>query len=1047
VCDSARIPRPDDGDGSAKKTPVIIDLTEFCTARRRTRDENSRSREWKRDGDVNCDEGGNASGVGSNGSRSRKEVDRIAIGSSMESHRSRKRRLANRSGANLADESADAARFKSRNFGSDEVGVNNGKSNNGGGGGGDSGEIDFGKKDNFENAKNNGNATKSSEVRIVSNVSTTVPRKRQKCFVTLEEHDDDDEIDFKSEPPPKKQLPFFANCANEQNEQNIRQNPPRHQVIPSNQILKGHRGTNSIPEIQNGAVQNYSHRAQDDERITEHLSRNDDCLHDSNGIPSWKHSNAIKISHTFLARRTSHSNQGSKSQDNNAEKKTAPFMADFFKKHPQQPYPPENIDALMQEAKHILLHTFGHTSLRPLQANAVQTALQRKSQIIVMATGGGKSLCYQIPALVNGGSGNNNSNGVSSGNNALSHGTHVENSRVTIVICPLVALMVDQTNNLHKRGVMTAACLSSSVSAKTKAEIYRRLQLDNATKKKEAKGKGKNATMQPEDLLTPIHLLYVTPELLETDRFRTVLTKLDALDRLNMFAVDEAHCLSTWGHDFRPAYRKLTWLRETFPSVPVMACTGTATAKVIDDIREILCLDSKKVPCIMGTFNRENISYEVRFKDSLNAKKPQGAMKDLVAVVKEHHEKAKKANEPCSGIIYVHKREDCTALATQITKATGLMAAPYHAGLKDSERVETQRKWSDGTICIAVATVAFGMGIDLPHVRYVCHWTMAKSLEGFYQESGRGGRDGKPSLSILYYSKDDASKFAFLVRKNAERVAQKKGKLDGSSSQKVDHSLLELEGMVDYCTKPGCKRKYVLNHFGEKIDAESVCKNTCDYCRDPMKVQRAIKASECMSSVVNSYHATRAGNTGRSKSADMFNHNPLASDESQDEYESDYYWGGDGELFGYSEFDQIEEKPTKPTQKGFVKASKVLNKYEMKECQTGKKGGFVNFKTRTFEQTDEDKEARRLRPVELPEHLRKNMPDPLAEAYKKKNDTGCDVDAKPSAAYASEAERLKAELEALKKEKTAFLEKMNQSGSSGPSKPLSAPSLSFRKRR
>ena len=195
-----------------------------------------------------------------------------------------------------------------------------------------------------------------------------------------------------------------------------------------------------------------------------------------------------------------------------------------------------------------------------------------------------------------------------------------------------------------------------------------------------------------------------------------------------------------------------------------MSCTGTATTKVIADIREILQLD-RSVPTIMGTFNRPNISYEVRFKDSLNATKPHGALMDVVAEVKRQHEATKK-NEPCSGIIYVHKREDCESLAKQISKATGLVCLSYHAGLKDAERDATQRKWTEGTCKVAVATVAFGMGIDLPHVRYVIHWTMAKSLDGFYQESGRGGRDGKQAASICYYSKDDADKFAFLVKIN-----------------------------------------------------------------------------------------------------------------------------------------------------------------------------------------------------------------------------------------------------------------------------------------
>ena len=170
---------------------------------------------------------------------------------------------------------------------------------------------------------------------------------------------------------------------------------------------------------------------------------------------------------------------------------------------------------------------------------------------------------------------------------------------MTIVVCPLIALMIDQVNNLHRKGVRTAACISSSHTAKAKQETLNRLQADTQKGKK----------MKADAKLTPIQLLYCTPEVIETERFRAILTNLYRSNRLGMFAIDEAHCLSTWGHDFRPAFRKLTWLREAFPDVPVMACTGTATAKVVLDIREILQLD-RSVPCIMGTFNRQNISYE-----------------------------------------------------------------------------------------------------------------------------------------------------------------------------------------------------------------------------------------------------------------------------------------------------------------------------------------------------------------------------------------------------------------------------------------------------
>lgn len=274
--------------------------------------------------------------------------------------------------------------------------------------------------------------------------------------------------------------------------------------------------------------------------------------------------------------------------------------------------------------------------------------------------------------------------------------------------------MVDQINNLHKKGVRTAVSLSSKDSKENKQAILNRLQVDA----KKSKG-----SVTPN--VVPVQLLYCTPELIETDKFRTILMKLYESNRLSMFAIDEAHCLSTWGHDFRPSYRKLNWVREVFPSVPVIACTGTATAKVIEDIKNVLQFD-RHVPCIMGTFNRENISYEVRFKDSLDTIKPQGAMADLVSVVKKQHDTAKQNNQPCSGIVYVHKREDCTSLATQLSKATGYVCLPYHAGLKDQERSEAQRKWTDGSCQIVIATVAFGMGIDLPHVRYVIHWCLSK---------------------------------------------------------------------------------------------------------------------------------------------------------------------------------------------------------------------------------------------------------------------------------------------------------------------------------
>ena len=527
-----------------------------------------------------------------------------------------------------------------------------------------------------------------------------------------------------------------------------------------------------------------------------------------------------------------------------------------------------------------------------------------------------------------------------------------------------------------------------------------------------------------------------------------------------MFAIDEAHCLSTWGHDFRKSYRKLTWLRQTFPSVPVLAATGTATAKVIDDIRDVLQLDRGSCQLLMGSFNRPNISYEVRFKDAL-AKRPKGALLDLIGEVERQHEGAK---EPRSGIIYVHKREDCDSIAKAISSATGIYCLAYHAGLKDAERAETQTKWTKGTCQVVVATVAFGMGVDLPHVRYVIHWNISKSLEGFCkfplcvsrkdfqellanqindrnradQESGRAGRDGKEAKSIVYFSKDDASLFSFLVKKNAERKASKEGAR--VQQQRADNRLVEIECMTRFCTIAGCRRKFVLAHFGETIDAATVCKKTCDYCRNPGKVSREIQASECMSAVIGSRKLSCQ------QEGKKYHHNPLADDEDDEGADEDFFGSTDTSdelgLFSYQHDDPMLHPP-----KGcFVKASAVIGHYqklEVQEVQSKARttvGGFVNFKMRKLEKpTDEDIEAKRGR-AEIPDHLRARMPDPHAADYEKARKAKAEQ--KPSSAYKSEAERLRAELEELERMKAELLGGLSKT--SQKSKPIPAPNLSFK---
>jgi len=328
--------------------------------------------------------------------------------------------------------------------------------------------------------------------------------------------------------------------------------------------------------------------------------------------------------------------------------------------------------ALKTKADRVMKETFRIQSLRNLQPQAIDGALRGRSQIVVMATGGGKSLCYQLPAAVLPG--------------------------VTVVVSPLIALMQDQVQALNAKGI-PAALYSSANGQRQNTEVLQRLVGKSSSKKGDKKkraGGGSSSTEQPPP--EPLKLIYCTPELIETDKFRAVLTDLYKRRELALFAVDEAHCLSTWGHDFRAAFRKLTYLRQTFRDVPVTACTATATPRVIADIRTILDLPHKSVPCHLGSFNRANITYEVRYKDNIDSTNPRGAMGDLTALIRQEHETAKASGIPASGIVYVHKRADASMLAQRICRESGVVARPYHAGLKDSERTSIQQQWTSGAV-------------------------------------------------------------------------------------------------------------------------------------------------------------------------------------------------------------------------------------------------------------------------------------------------------------------------------------------------------------
>ena len=455
--------------------------------------------------------------------------------------------------------------------------------------------------------------------------------------------------------------------------------------------------------------------------------------------------------------------------------------------HHQPPLPPPpppslplqplvSFATLKERAAFYLRETFGLSKLRNLQPAAIKCALKRQSQIVVMATGGGKSLCYQLPALALGGT--------------------------TIVVSPLIALMVDQVQALvHKR--VAAALLSS-----TQTEGQNRNVLDRLVGK-EPYSTTKDRKRQAKTTTTtgPITILYCTPEQIQSNRFQTILHQLHANQRLSMVAIDEAHCMSSWGHDFRPAYRQLGWLRQSFPTVPCLACTATATPQVLDDIRTILQL--QQAPCHVGSFDRPNIYYTVAYKDVLDQQRPDGAFQHLIQFITNLHQTAERQSEPCSGIVYVHKRDDTTDLAERITTQTGYRAVAYHGGLHKTDRAATQQAWMSGAAKIAIATVAFGMGVDLSHVRYVVHWSMAKSVAGFYQESGRAGRDGRPSQSLLFYSKKDSNLFAFLAQQQQQNRSKAKSTDPVNNKNKSSERAVEaLEEMVNFCLSPGCRRAF-----------------------------------------------------------------------------------------------------------------------------------------------------------------------------------------------------------------------------------------------
>jgi RecQ family ATP-dependent DNA helicase len=508
------------------------------------------------------------------------------------------------------------------------------------------------------------------------------------------------------------------------------------------------------------------------------------------------------------------------------------------------------------------------------------------------------------------------------------------------------------------------------------------------------------------------------------------------------------------GHDFRSSYRKLNYLRTAFPKTPCMALTATATPKVIKDITNELSLQN--CPLHIGSFDRPNIFYKVKYKDSLD-----NPLEELVKYVKGRHPSGGKktssesnknsntATEECSGIVYVHKREDTFMIARAISKA-GISASPYHAGLKKADRAAVQEGWSSGKILVAVATVAFGMGIDRHCVRYVVHWSLPKTIEGFYQEAGRAGRDGQPSHSLLFYSPEDVGKYKYLIRMQGSKSSQHKGTAEERRAEKnTERKLEQLEEMQYYCTQMKCRRNTLIKHFGGKpVD----CQKTCDHCRNPKKVERSLHASTAIKDVRRQQQSfgKQQGGGGRKGGKEKQPWNGQwdkpHGDTDENDWEDHCIMAGDLRVTGPLGADP-EDYTTSASRSSnsctgrtgdFAKASDILSKYESME---GRYGGSNNY-------GDDDLPRKQTRSINIPEHLKASLK--AASDFTTANNilpSKKRTTAKPltSTDHANKAKEIAERLNKIKAEREKRLKALQAKTSKKPPPPPPAP-LSFSRR-
>ncbi|KAG9343738.1 hypothetical protein JZ751_013116 [Albula glossodonta] len=437
----------------------------------------------------------------------------------------------------------------------------------------------------------------------------------------------------------------------------------------------------------------------------------------------------------------------------------------------------------MSSIEKALKSHFGFNKFRSQQQEDVVKAVVKgdRDVFVCMPTGAGKSLCYQLPAV-------------------LARG-------ITMVVSPLIALIQDQVDQLQARNI-PACSINSKLPAGERRKIFEDLERESPCLK----------------------LLYVTPEMLASPSFQPCLSSLCSRGLLTRLAVDEAHCVSQWGHDFRPDYLKLGELRSRLAGVPCVALTATAPRRVQEDVARSLRL---RQPLSFSTpVFRSNLCYDVIFRDVLP-----DPYKHLYAFAMLALGDGS-AGKGC-GIVYCRTRDSCEEVAHRLT-GLGISARPYHAGLKAADRTEAQSNWMQGKVLVIVATISFGMGVDKANVRFVAHWNLAKSLASYYQESGRAGRDGLPSSCRIYYSTQDRDQMNFLIRKEVARKQEKRG----SEKEHDRVAITDFEAMVGFCEQEGCRHATISQFFGDK---KPNCNRACDFCKDPMIVRAQIEAAARLS--------------------------------------------------------------------------------------------------------------------------------------------------------------------------------------------------------